>query len=363
MSSANQASTAHAQKVRLQRMFWGFGNQLCSLTIAVMLFWFGLVPGTVVIAYVLMIAVIDLTFVGLVVSHLNLRLREPSMTAAQIVAPLWPSIFLMFFIEDPQARTAFLLMATGGLLFGMFALTLRGMIQVGALILLAYLIMLGTLAMWAPERLNWQVETVIVFAYAAVLLIVSYLGSFIAGMRRALKKQNAVLRDLATRDPLTRLPNRRTVLDQLAQEKSRTERRQPDQNALCISMLDVDNFKRINDIYGHHAGDEVLVKIGSMLEKTMRKGDFIGRFGGEEFVIILPETTPHAASSAAERIRKAVSELAYSELPADERITVSQGVAIHSPGDEIDVTLRRADDALRAAKAQGRNQVVAAPDP
>lgn len=243
-------------------------------------------------------------------------------------------------------------------LSGMFALPRRTMLAVGVLIFTAYLMLLYALLSWAPERVNWQVEVIIVFAYFAVLMIVAYLGSVIAGMRSTLKKQNQKLEILASRDPLTQLPNRRALMEQLAKESARLERRTPEQVDLCIGMLDIDHFKQINDGYGHDAGDAVLVQVSEALTGMMRQGDFVGRFGGEEFIIILPESTLSAATQVAERVKSAIAELHFPVLPDGSGITVSQGLAMHRQGDNIELTLKRADEALYRAKTGGRNRVV-----
>ncbi|MDO9519953.1 MAG: diguanylate cyclase [Pseudohongiella sp.] len=342
-------------------MIWGFASVGCTVTIVMGLYLFGMVPGYPTAIYSSVVAFMAAGFAVLIKSGLNLRFRDPSMTVAQITTPLWPAIYIMYFVSDPQARTAFLLMATGGLLFGMFALPRRMMLAVGVLMFTAYIVLLVALLTWAPERVNWRVEVIIVFAYFAVLMIVAYLGSVIAGMRTTLKKQNQKLEILASRDALTQLPNRRSLMEQLAQESARLERRTPDQSQLCISMLDIDHFKNINDTWGHDTGDAVLVKISQVLQKTMRQGDFVGRFGGEEFIIILPESTLAAATLVAERIQACVASLALTELPEGTRITVSQGLCMHKHGDYIGVTLKRADEALYQAKAQGRDRFVVCP--
>lgn len=358
MTTDSGHSVADAQALRLKRMMWGLVSQAFTFVVVAGLYSFGLVPLDQVLQYVAMIVLIDIALLVLLKSNFNLRFRDPSLTAAQIIAPMWPAIYLMFFVTDPQARTTFLLLATGGLLYGMFALSRRGMLVVGGVILGAYLVLLINLHLLAPERIDWRVESVVVFAYASVLALVAYLGSYIAGLRSKLREQNVRLQDLATRDSLTQLPNRRSVMERLAQEKSRAQRRDPDQNALCVSMLDVDHFKDINDTWGHDVGDAVLCRISQTLQDSMRQGDFTGRFGGEEFVIILPETAPEVARSAVLRVQGLVGELSFPELPDGKRVTISQGVAVHQENEDILDTLKRADQALYQAKHAGRNQVV-----
>lgn len=352
-------SLAKDQRLRLQRMTWGFIVQFSAWVVALGLYLFDMLPGVYLSVYLLIIVATDLIFIILIKTNINLRFKDPSFTAAQILAPIWPAVFIMFFVTEPQARTVFLLTATSGLMFGSFALTRRGILAVGAVIFTSYLMLLAALHLFAPERINWRVEIIILFTYASVLLTVGYLGIYIADIRLKLQEKNRQLAELAARDPLTQLPNRRSLMDQLSQEIARVERRSADEDALCISMLDVDHFKRVNDTWGHDVGDAILCRISSELRKIMRQGDFLGRFGGEEFIVILPESTPDAAQFTAQRIQDCVASLNFAELPAGERITVSQGLAVYQSGERIEATLKRADEALYIAKANGRNQIVA----
>lgn len=349
-----------AQSLRLKRMAWGFGVQACTMLIVVALYGMGMVPGPQVVIYLGMIAALDIGFITSVTTGFNLRFEDPSLTAPQITLSVFPVIYIMFYVMDPQARMALLLMGTSSLLFGMFGLDRRGMLLMVGSILAGYLGLLLALYLWAPARINLLVEAVVVFAYACVLAINAYLGSVIASMRRKLKIQNRELAELATLDPLTRLPNRRSLMAQLMKESARSERRCPEQDALCVSMLDVDNFKEVNDTWGHEAGDRILCEMGDALRGVVREGDFVGRFGGEEFVIILPETSLEAARALAIRIRDTIATMRFAELPAGEQVTVSQGVADHRSGERIEDTLRRADDALYRAKDDGRNLVAVA---
>jgi diguanylate cyclase len=354
-----------AQRLRLQRMSWGLTFQSVTLTIAVVLWLSGLVAGARLLEYLLAVLLLELAIIAAIRTNFNLRFRDPSLTSVQIVAPVWPAVYFMFFIVDPQARTVFLLMATGGLLFGALGVDRRGMLKMGAVIVLAYVMLLVALWHLAPERLNWRVEVAIVMAYSAVLSVVSYLGSFVMGLRQSVKEANIEMRqamvaleDLATRDPLTSLPNRRSIMEQLDRESSRVERRDPTETALCLSILDIDHFKQVNDVHGHQVGDAVLRQVGKVLQDTVRKGDFVGRYGGEEFLILLPECSGPKAMAATERVRKAVENAIFEALPVGEHITVSQGVAVHRHGENIHDTLKRADQVLYEAKAKGRNQVV-----
>ncbi|MDD2929768.1 MAG: sensor domain-containing diguanylate cyclase, partial [Sideroxydans sp.] len=160
----------------------------------------------------------------------------------------------------------------------------------------------------------------------------------------------------AQTDVLTGLNNRRHLYELAEQEWHRAKRYG---KPLAVLMLDVDHFKRTNDTYGHYAGDAVLRKLSEVCLHTLREIDIIGRFGGEEFVILMPETVAVHALEAAERLRLA---LASAEVPIDSgeklRFTVSIGVTCMSVEDaNIDALLKRADLAMYQAKNAGRNQV------
>lgn len=156
----------------------------------------------------------------------------------------------------------------------------------------------------------------------------------------------------ASRDPLTGLWNRRYFLDLL--DKARQQKRRNDVD-YSLLILDADHFKNINDQFGHDKGDEVLVLLAKTLEKRVRETDSVCRWGGEEFIILLPQTDIANAAHLAECLRASVAEMQIPELP---RITVSIGVAQHQLEETTESLLKRADAGLYQAKASGRNRVV-----
>ncbi|MCL1471752.1 diguanylate cyclase [Argonema antarcticum] len=163
------------------------------------------------------------------------------------------------------------------------------------------------------------------------------------------------LERLANTDPLTGVWNRRYLLTLCEQEINRAYRYK---RLFSLLMLDLDHFKQINDIYGHAVGDEVLIAMTKVVQYCLREVDFWGRFGGEEFVVILPETNLDAAVDVAERIRQNLEKTAISVEGEQVKITVSIGVSSYQLDDQkIDVVLQRADKALYEAKNQGRNRI------
>ena len=173
---------------------------------------------------------------------------------------------------------------------------------------------------------------------------------------RALADRVANTWKLATIDPLTGIANRQAVLGRVDEEIARAGRYQ---RPLSVVMVDLDHFKRLNDTYGHQAGDVVLRHVAGLLAENVRKVDMAGRYGGEEFLLVLPETDPDSAASLAEKLRRIVGG-SLVRLPGGELVTVtlSAGVA-GGPGDVLgaDALVRDADAALYSAKALGRNQI------
>jgi diguanylate cyclase (GGDEF)-like protein len=174
-----------------------------------------------------------------------------------------------------------------------------------------------------------------------------------------LKKAQVELQLLAATDFLTGISNHRSFSEAGEREIQRTLRYG---HPLAALMIDLDHFKRVNDKYGHAAGDRVLVAITAAIRKLLRDIDVFGRLGGEEFAILLPETDLAGGGATAERLRAAIAETAIDTGNAVLKVTISIGVTLLSQADrELDALLKRADDAMYEAKRNGRNRVVAAP--
>jgi diguanylate cyclase (GGDEF)-like protein len=168
---------------------------------------------------------------------------------------------------------------------------------------------------------------------------------------------NQMLTHEAATDPLSGLANRRSLERELERELSRVRR---NGTQLGLLMLDIDHFKRFNDTYGHLAGDEVIKNVGGKLAAALRRGDFVARFGGEEFCVLLPDTDSPGAVLVARRIRIAVERMELQYNGQSLKVTTSIGVTTIEPGAAIerDELIACADAALYKAKAEGRNRVV-----
>ena len=171
-----------------------------------------------------------------------------------------------------------------------------------------------------------------------------------------LKAQRGMMEEMATRDPLTSLANLRSFKLSLEDESSRSLRYG---EPMSLLMADPDSFKVVNDTYGHPCGDSVLKETAQIMLDVMRKVDLVSRYGGEEFVVIMPHTNMDGALKAAERVRSAIEGNHFNGLPEAGALTVSIGVTtlVEGAQADMDVLIKMADEALYKAKVNGRNRV------
>jgi diguanylate cyclase (GGDEF)-like protein len=183
--------------------------------------------------------------------------------------------------------------------------------------------------------------------YVVLLLAISQLRQNM----RLTREHAEAMQQVAITDLLTGLPNRRGLAEHLAVGTALARR---EAQSLSVMLIDVDHFKRVNDSHGHAAGDTVLVALAQLLVPLLRASDRIGRWGGEEFLVVVPATRLKTAADLADRLRKAVEAHAFN---AGLKLTISVGVAECGMNDSVEQLLVRADTALYAAKQAGRNQV------
>ncbi len=166
----------------------------------------------------------------------------------------------------------------------------------------------------------------------------------------------ATVEAMATTDPLTQLANRQACLQVLSEEVARANRYE---RPLAVALIDIDHFKRVNDAHGHSVGDAVLQHVAGVLRGAVRSVDTLGRYGGEEFILVMPETDPNGGLASAENLRRAIAGIPISIDGRDVGVTLSAGVSGGSGSSslEVDTVLREVDIALYNAKAQGRDQV------
>nr|WP_163502389.1 biofilm regulation diguanylate cyclase SiaD [Halomonas socia] len=173
------------------------------------------------------------------------------------------------------------------------------------------------------------------------------------GYQALMRERNQALQQASTHDPLTELPNRRLIGERL--EELVSERRR-----FSLALLDIDHFKLINDHHGHDIGDRLLVAITQELSATLRHYDLCGRWGGEEFLLLLADTDLQEAHAIVERLRQRLAAVTIHDADQSLSVTVSAGLSQHLHGEPHQTTLKRADEALLKAKRDGRDRSLSA---
>jgi diguanylate cyclase len=182
-------------------------------------------------------------------------------------------------------------------------------------------------------------------------------AEYAEGRVRKLEAELEHVSEQVSQDQLTGALNRRGLDEAMQREMARAERRK---SGLCVAVLDLDDFKKLNDTYGHQAGDDALVHLTKVVRKTLRPTDTVARYGGEEFIILFSETDLEQAVSVMRRLQRELTKRFF--LHNNERllITFSAGVAMLAPGESQEAVFARADKAMYQAKVQGKNRVVSA---
>ncbi|MBI3380555.1 MAG: GGDEF domain-containing protein [Aquabacterium sp.] len=292
---------------------------------------------------------------------LNLRFDDPAMTLPQILSAL-TIIVGAYSVTGPVHGSTMMLLALV-LVFGIFNMKQKGAIVAGGytvvLMGVAILIKIRT----DPHNYPFKLEIAHFVLTAAIVPTISGLAAQLSSLRAKLQAQkdelaNALVRIqiLATRDELTGLVNRRHMMDVLSQHKKRLER--SGHHRFCLALLDIDHFKRINDTHGHAVGDEVLRNFSKVVQSGLRDTDVLARWGGEEFLVLLNDTSPELANVGLERARMLLAEATLVPALPDLKPTFSAGLTAYNLSEALDVCIERADRALYKAKDGGRNCTV-----
>jgi len=357
------------QALRLRRVVLGFVSYLFTLTLVGIYCWLGYYGPNILINYFCTVVVLNITFYMAIKTNFNLRFSDPSMTLAQICLSILPGLYVMYHAQ--QSRGVFLLLCVSAAMYGLFQFRTRDFIIMTLVIVGGYAALIALLYVRRPSETILQVEILQLFALGATLLQFSVLGSYIFGLRKKVKDKykelgarNAELEtalarieELAMRDELTGVFNRRFLMETIRNEKLRCER---NGSAFSICILDADLFKEVNDRHGHLAGDQILQAIAKTAQGAMRQSDFFGRYGGEEFVMVLTGTLVEGAMITAERVRTRIEALRFPAIDPGLHVTVSIGIAESRFFEETALTFKRADEALYRAKQAGRNRSVIA---
>jgi diguanylate cyclase (GGDEF)-like protein len=235
----------------------------------------------------------------------------------------------------------------------------RGALIAGSVYGLSFAIVVVQIVSWNMPGIDGEDSEHVLRAYlmgGALLVFLVVLAMYRSHIER-LHTEYEVMANLAYTDTLTSLPNRRRLYEDVYRLIALAERYGQE---FCVCLFDLDHFKRLNDTHGHLVGDQVLQEVAQVARLHLRAADLFGRWGGEEFVVLLPQTRLNDAQTALERVRLALHTIA---LPNVHAITASFGIAAYLPGDTSESLLHRADQALYLAKATGRNRIVLDSDP
>ncbi|MEJ2363012.1 MAG: GGDEF domain-containing protein [Gammaproteobacteria bacterium] len=282
------------------------------------------------------------------------RFSNPHMTLwGMCYAVLVESISI---ILAPQLSAFFLGIMFVIFAFGTLRISLKEMLAVWLFACIASGLTLGlfvhdSLGIVTPSR--WE-SVMVAIAFATVLLRAIALGYYSSVLRMNVFKRNLALQRAATHDALTGLLNRNAVLPALRNYIDLCRRKDM---KTAVAMLDIDRFKSVNDTLGHMAGDAVLARLARYIKGRLRESDMVGRYGGEEFIILLPTVDAAEAIVAMNRLRAGIAALSWPQTQDELQVTVSCGVTEILPADELDMVIARADKALYEAKRNGRNCV------
>jgi len=347
------------QALRLRRFFEALAIYILNISISYFAYWAGIMDLQALYGFWIIILAINIILYILFRTGLNLWMSDPSLTFIQMCAANLVVMYGIYYIYE--IRGFLLSMYIVILLFGIFRLYTRQFLFVSAFALLTYGIDIFLLNIFHPQAINPKIESFQWFGIAIVLISVSLIGGKISSIRRELnvsrkKLQSSltVIREMAIHDDLTGFYNRSHLMDLIESENNRSVRTG---SIFSLVMMDIDKFKKINDTHGHQTGDQVLRTFAAVIRSILRKTDFCGRYGGEEFLIVLTQTDLQAAKLFAERIRDCVENSFFPDLGPDSRVTVSIGLAEHRTQEDIEKTISRADEFLYKAKKGGRNRV------
>jgi len=305
-------------------------------------------------------------FYGLVRCGWSRRLSDPTLLIPQIIFALL-AIAFAYTAVGPADRGVVLVLLALVMVFGMYTHTPAHSVIIGVFAMLLLGVAMGVLARTDPDyyppalellRFELMMGSVPALIYSAYQ-IASWRNRM-AQQRRELREALAQVQQLAARDALTGLYNRRHMQERLEHSIKRYERYG---EQFTVALIDLDHFKRVNDLHGHKVGDQALQSFASAASMVLRETDCLGRWGGEEFLFLLPNTGAHKAHVALERLREALQRCSVSSSVPELRVTFSAGIAVHNLPLTLNRTLERADQALYAAKQSGRDCSHIAPPP
>ncbi|MCA4962588.1 sensor domain-containing diguanylate cyclase [Pseudomonas sp. Y24-6] len=356
------------QRLLLKRFALAAG----TYALALLLLWLAFFTGhydaplaSVVIGSVLVV-ITQVALFGYFYSGRNLRLADPSLTEAQVLLGLAWQTWLIAHLDD--ARGAFLVFYVLILLFGLFHLSRHAFIRCALLVFFSF----SAITLWDGYHFQLADPALAILQVCLLFIVLVWLvfyARYVQASRQRMRQRRFALQahqdtlrgmmrqleDLVATDELTGLFNRRHFLRLATRELNAMDA----DVVHGLALIDLDHFKRINDVHGHAAGDQVLQAFAAVASACLREGDVLARYGGEEFVVLLPDCNAERLTSCCERLRIAFTDVELIGISVS-HLSLSAGMTLLELGDDLDDALHRADQALYRAKRDGRNRCAAA---
>jgi diguanylate cyclase (GGDEF)-like protein len=321
----------------------------------------GVTPLATAVGYLATALIVSAVFVTLSETHVNDRFKDHYLTGPQNAAS--SAIQLFWLYQAPEVGYFFLCLTFIVMGFGALRMTSRQAAMAWTILAagIAFVFLMTDKPIGMPMD-GYLQRAVTMLALVITIGRFSFVGLYGSTMRETLYKSSndlkqayARIEELAQFDELTGALNRRMIMLALDEEMARAQR---NESNCSVALIDLDHFKRVNDQYGHPAGDEALRTFAITLFANIRGVDKLGRYGGEEFLLVLPDTEPDAARRMLERLRAIIADLDWTAMSSGMTVTMSAGITALCPDDSADAALARADAALYRAKAAGRNRII-----
>jgi diguanylate cyclase (GGDEF)-like protein len=356
------------QRLLLKRFALAAG----TYALALLLLWLAFFTGhydaplaSVVIGSVLVV-ITQVALFGYFYSGRNLRLADPSLTEVQVLLGLGWQTWLIAHLDD--ARGTFLVFYVLILLFGLFHLSRHAFIRCALLVFFSF----SAITLWDGYHFQLADPALAILQVCLLFIVLVWLvfyARYVQASRQRMRQRRFALQahqdtlrgmmrqleDLVATDELTGLFNRRHFLRLATRELNAMDA----DVVHGLALIDLDHFKRINDVHGHAAGDQVLQAFAAVASACLREGDVLARYGGEEFVVLLPDCNAERLTSCCERLRIAFTDVELIGISVS-HLSLSAGMTLLELGDDLDDALHRADQALYRAKRDGRNRCAAA---
>jgi diguanylate cyclase (GGDEF)-like protein len=355
LAAPRTAHSGRRQRIRMRRFAFASVFSLLFVGVLAVFYTQGKIDGETLTRAAFFVFAFIVVFFFIFRTGINLRLSDPSLTGWQFLAAVATMLYVVYYAPDTRlAFTPFFFVAV---MFGMLRRDSRKIAILGFV----------SIALFAPLTAlryanNRDTEILRLDILQCLVMVVTlpwilFLGGHLQRLQQGLAEVRIKLEDIeekARRDELTGVYNRRALLAAMHDTKLHSD---ATGEPFSICVIDLDLFKRYNDEFDHLTGDQVLRTFAQAVQDGLRTSDIFGRYGGEEFVQLLPRTPLAGAIAEAERLRSRIGTL---ELPATSsigRLTVSIGVAQYAPNESIERTFARADGALYKAKHLGRDRV------